>query len=131
MSETKVVNQNQEQEVHQNIQENPIERNYPNPGGEVIEEERAGEPNAQMVSNSHSNTYIELITERDEENQPISILEVDLVISREKGQENRRLSINFAGIDLETKTLVEKSVNINRDEFEVLKSFFCQLDWNS
>lgn len=76
-------------------------------------------------------TYVEIITERDEEGQPISVLEVDLVISREKGKETRWLSMNFAGIDFEKKEMVEKSVNLDEESFEALKKFFTQLDWNS
>ncbi len=76
-------------------------------------------------------TYIEIISEKDDAGQPISILEVDLVISREKGKETRRLSLSFAGIDLEKKEMIEKSVNIDEDNFERLKNFFCNLDWKS
>jgi hypothetical protein len=79
----------------------------------------------------HSETYIEIITEKDESGQPLSVLEVDLVISREKGRETRRLQINFAGIDMTKKEMVEKSVDIDRHSFERLKHFFCNLDWNS
>lgn len=76
-------------------------------------------------------TYIEIITERDDEGQPISVLEVDLVISREKGRETRRLSMNFAGIDFEKKEMIEKTVDLDEQSFETLKEFFSQLDWNS
>lgn len=82
-------------------------------------------------NNAHANTYIEIVAERDESGQPLSILEVDLVISREKGKETRRLEMNFAGIDLEKKEMIEKSVSISRENFEILKHFFCHLDWNS
>jgi hypothetical protein len=76
-------------------------------------------------------TYIEIITEKDEDGQPVSVLEVDLVISREKGTETRKLSMNFTGIDFEKKEMIEKSVNLDRESFEILKKFFTQLDWNS
>jgi hypothetical protein len=79
----------------------------------------------------HANTYIEIISEKDESGQPLSVLEVDLVISREKGRETRRLEMNFAGIDVEKKQMIEKSVSIDRQNFEILKNFFCNLDWNS
>jgi hypothetical protein len=81
--------------------------------------------------NSSPSTYIEVITEKDEDGQPVSVLEVDLVISREKGKETRRLSMNFTGIDFEKKEMIEKSVNLDRESFEILKKFFTQLDWNS
>lgn len=87
----------------------------------------------QNVNHGNNNpvTYIEIITEKDESGQPLSVLEVDLIISREKGEEKRSLSINFAGIDTEKKELVEKSVNINQDSFHQLKEFFAQLEWNN
>jgi hypothetical protein len=39
--------------------------------------------------------------------------------------------MNFAGIDMEKKEMVEKSINIDRESFEQLKQFFSNLDWNS
>ena len=82
-------------------------------------------------TNEAPSTYIEIISEKDASGQPVSALEVDLIISREKGKETRRLSINFMGIDMEKKEMVEKSVDIDRQSFERLKDFFCNLDWNS
>lgn len=82
-------------------------------------------------NNETPSTYIEIISEKDASGQPVSALEVDLIISREKGKETRRLSINFMGIDMEKKEMVEKSVDIDRQSFERLKEFFCNLDWNS
>lgn len=82
-------------------------------------------------TNNHNATYIEIISEKDEMGQPLSVLEVDLIISREKGKETRRLAMNFAGIDVENQQMIEKSVNINRESFEQLKNFFSNLDWNS
>lgn len=79
---------------------------------------------------SHPSTYIEIVTEKDESGQPLSVLEVDLIISRERGEEKRNLSINFAGIDVEKKEMVEKSINIGKDNFYVLKKFFSQLEWD-
>jgi len=89
----------------------------------------------ELVGNSdkysHPSTYIELIVEKDNTGAPLSVLEVDLVISREKGKETRKLAMNFAGIDLAKKEMIEKSVSIDRENFEILKNFFCKLDWNS
>tara|TARA_R110001592_G_scaffold92035_8_gene268761 strand:- start:1906 stop:2298 length:393 start_codon:yes stop_codon:yes gene_type:complete len=91
---------------------------------------------AQHVTNlerpiSNGKTYIEIVATKDDSGQPMSVLEVDLIISREKGKENRRLAMNFAEIDVASKQIVEKSVNIDRDSFEKLKDFFTNLDWNS
>ncbi len=99
-----------------------------------IEENSVNPPPPKHMLNTFDNspsTYIEIITEKDEDGQPISVLEVDLVISREKGKETRRLSMNFAGIDFEKKEMIEKAVNLDRDSFDLLKKFFTQLDWNS
>jgi hypothetical protein len=76
-------------------------------------------------------TYIEIVTKIDEEHRPVSVLEIDLVISREKGQEYRSLSINFAEIDSVKQELIEKSISLNEDSFYVLKQFFSQLEWNN
>lgn len=87
--------------------------------------------NSTLLESPHNKTYIEIIAEKDNQGQPLSVLEVDLIISREKGRETRRLSMNFAGIDMEKKEMVEKSINIDRESFEQLKQFFSNLDWNS
>ena len=87
--------------------------------------------NSTLLESPHNKTYIEIIAEKDSQGQPLSVLEVDLIISREKGRETRRLSMNFAGIDMEKKEMVEKSINIDRESFEQLKQFFSNLDWNS
>ena len=87
--------------------------------------------NSTLLESPHNKTYIEIIAEKENQGQPLSVLEVDLIISREKGRETRRLSMNFAGIDMEKKEMVEKSINIDRESFEQLKQFFSNLDWNS
>ena len=97
---------------------------------EMISSQNANTHNAN-VAKGHNATYIEIVSEKDETGQPLSVLEVDLIISREKGKETRRLAMNFAGIDVENQQMIEKSVNINRESFEQLKSFFSNLDWNS
>jgi hypothetical protein len=85
------------------------------------------------ATNVHQNgkTYIEIVASKDESGQPMSVLEVDLIISREKGKENRRLAMNFAEIDVKSKQILEKSVNIDQESFRKLKEFFSNLDWNS
>ena len=95
---------------------------------EVINEELT---NSTLLESPHNKTYIEIVAEKDSQGQPLSVLEVDLIISREKGRETRRLSMNFAGINMEKKEMVEKSINIDRESFEQLKQFFSNLDWNS
>lgn len=93
------------------------------------------EVNEEVVYNKNSSpnekTYIEIVASTDDSGQPMSVLEVDLIISREKGKENRRLTMNFAEIDEKSKQIIEKSVNINKESFMQLKEFFSNLDWNS
>lgn len=116
------------------MQENIIETINNNENLSHQKHENINPPPPIHVFNSNKglpSTYIEIITEIDEENQPISVLEVDLVISREKGKETRKLSMNFAGIDLSKKEMIEKSINLDQESFENLKRFFTQLDWNS
>jgi hypothetical protein len=96
-----------------------------------LEQEEQYYEEASNLNNLHPSTYIELIVEKDASGAPLSVLEVDLVISREKGKETRKLAMNFAGIDIVKKEMIEKSVSIDRENFEVLKNFFCKLDWNS
>lgn len=59
-------------------------------------------------------------------------LEVDLITFREKGMETRYLSILFSGVDVRQNPPVPQQAYLNiesREEFESLKSFFTQLDW--
>ena len=106
----------------------PVTSNVDNSEREI---EVVGVKKDNNNTNNHNATYIEIISEKDEMGQPLSVLEVDLIISREKGKETRRLAMNFAGIDVENQQMIEKSVNINRESFEQLKNFFSNLDWNS
>jgi len=101
--------------IVENVTNNPVEMNN----------------NSESTPKSHGRTYIEIVATKDEAGQPMSVLEVDLIISREKGKESRRLTMNFAEIDEASKQIVEKSVNIDRDSFNELKEFFSNLDWNS
>jgi hypothetical protein len=116
------------------MEENIIETINSNENLYNQERENVNPPPPSHIFNLNKdlpNTYIEIITEKDKDNQPISVLEVDLIISREKGKETRRLSMNFACIDFEKKEMIEKTVNLDQDSFQVLKNFFTQLDWNS
>ena len=119
--------------MSENMSENIKKNNVEKPNSEMLNglSHEHGAEGFMPKSEGKVSTYIEIISEKDSDGQPISVLEVDLVISREKGKETRRLSLNFSGIDMVKKEMVEKSVNIDRDNFERLKHFFCNLDWNS
>jgi len=118
--------------LHENVQKDNVN---PPPPKHMVKQDSNNHNNNPNNNNPNNNnlpsTYIEIITEKDEQGQPTSVLEVDLVISREKGKETRKLSMNFAGIDFEKNEMVEKSIDLDKDSFEHLKRFFSQLDWNS
>ena len=59
-------------------------------------------------------------------------LEVDLITFREKGIETRYLSMLFSGQDVRQNPPVAQEAFLNiesREDFERLKSFFAQLEW--
>jgi hypothetical protein len=59
-------------------------------------------------------------------------LEIDLITFREKGVETRYLSLLFSGLDVRQNPPVPQEAFLNiesREEFEKIKAFFAQLDW--
>lgn len=59
-------------------------------------------------------------------------LEIDLITFREKGVETRYLSMVFSGLDVRQDPPSPQSAFLNiesREEFERIKAFFAQLDW--
>ncbi len=75
-------------------------------------------------------TYIS-IKIKDEDGNITSILEFDLMSFREKGEEKRFLSANSFGFNPENNEAARAIVNIdNKDDFDKLKNFFEQLEWN-
>jgi len=59
-------------------------------------------------------------------------LEIDLITFREKGVETRYLSLLFSGLDVRQNPPVPQEAFLNiesREEFERIKAFFAQLDW--
>ena len=66
------------------------------------------------------------------ENEDSGSLEIDLIAFREKGLETRYLSLQFSGFDIRQNPPVPQDAFLNidsKEEFERLKSFFAQLDW--
>jgi hypothetical protein len=60
-------------------------------------------------------------------------IEFDLVSFRQKGEETRYLSIKVTGFDDEKDLPAPQSAAMsisNKEEFEKLKAFFSQLEWN-
>jgi hypothetical protein len=64
------------------------------------------------------------------ENPEAGLLELDLVVFREKGEQTRYLNLSFAQPD-ENGVMKSVSVNLNEESFNNIREFFKQLDWNS
>jgi hypothetical protein len=64
------------------------------------------------------------------ENPSAGLLELDLVVFREKGEQTRYLHLSFAQPD-ENNNMKSVSVNLNEESFKTIQEFFKQLDWNS
>lgn len=58
-------------------------------------------------------------------------LEFDLITFRQKGEEERYLSIAFSGYDITKEPPVKQDsfVNIGEEDFKTIKKFFEQLEW--
>jgi hypothetical protein len=61
----------------------------------------------------------------------VSSLEFDLVTFRQKGQEERYLSINFSGFNINKPNPEpqEAFVNLGEKDFYAIKEFFKSLEW--
>lgn len=61
----------------------------------------------------------------------VSSLELDLVTFRQKGQEERYLSINFSGYNINKPNPEpqEAFINIGEQDFYAIKEFFKNLEW--
>jgi hypothetical protein len=61
-------------------------------------------------------------------------LEIDLITFREKGAETRYLSVVFSGLDVRQDPPSPQSAFLNiesKEDFERIKAFFAQLDWEN
>lgn len=60
-----------------------------------------------------------------------SSLEFDLVTFRQKGKEERYLSVSFYGFNINKEPVEtqEAFINIGEEEFAKIKSFFSNLEW--
>lgn len=59
-------------------------------------------------------------------------LEIDLITFREKGVETRYLSLLFSGLDVRQNPPIQQEAYLNiesKEEFERIKAFFAQLEW--
>jgi len=77
-----------------------------------------------IPNNKKIDTYIGLKNED-------SLFEIDLSTARQKGQEIRYLSISFEGINIMNGEQQNAFMNLDENNFVLLKKFFSQLEWNS
>lgn len=75
---------------------------------------------------SKSQTYLSL---GDEES---GFIEIDLVTMRQKNEEVRYLGFTFTGVNIKTNEKQEGYITLeSKEQFDTLKNFFAQLEWNS
>lgn len=78
---------------------------------------------------NHMNTFVSIGSDAQEND---SLIELDLVYVREKGREERFLKIELSGHNIthpeRPQQYAIKVVN-SKEEFDKLKNFFAQLEW--
>lgn len=74
-----------------------------------------------------SKTYLSL---GDPANPKSGMLELDLVVFREKGEQTRYLSVTFSQKDGDNEP-ASVSINLNEESFNSIREYFKNLDWNS
>jgi hypothetical protein len=96
------------------------------------------QPQIQEEQEQYSRTPLKKETEdcqtyyRYVDEQAETSFEIDLITFREKGVETRYLSLLFAGVDVRQNPPVPQEAFLNiesKEEFEQLKAFFAQLEW--
>ena len=80
-------------------------------------------PNAK-TNNKVVETYLGLSNET-------SLMEIDLVTARQKGEEIRYLLVTFGGKDARNNEQQNASISIDEGGFNQIKKFFAQLEWGS
>ncbi len=75
---------------------------------------------------SKNQTYLSL---GDEDS---GLIEIDLVTMRQKNEEVRYLGFTFTGVNIKTNEKQEGYITLeSKEQFDTLKNFFAQLEWNS
>jgi len=74
-------------------------------------------------------TYVRLETKNKEE-QISGIIELDLISFREKGEENRYLSLETTGVGADGVQLKTSLAIDNEKDFNMFKNFISNLNWN-
>lgn len=83
----------------------------------------------EVKNNNHKKEEITMETYLKLEDN-IGVLEVDLVLMREKGSVIKFLDLTFSGINPENnQQQTAKKVIESKEDFETLKTFINQLDW--
>jgi len=76
------------------------------------------------------NTYLGLAFQSEDETIANS-LEIDLITSRQRGEEVRFLAVTVMTKTSDMEHPEEVSINLDRESFDKLKLFFNQIEWNS
>ena len=96
------------------------------PAPEQVEQVEQGAP---APAPQETNTYMNLET-KNSEGGVTGIMEIDLISFRERGEESRYLAINATGAGTDGNQS-ETIISIrNEEEFNRLKAFISQLNWN-
>jgi len=83
--------------------------------------------NSEVVKNQEvikKDTYLCLKNEK-------SLIEIDLVTFREKGEQTKFLSVGILAKNEKTGEGQEVGISLDEESFLTLKEFFKQLEWNS
>ncbi len=75
---------------------------------------------------SKNQTYLSL------GNEDSGLIEIDLVTMPQKNEEVRYLGFTFTGVNIKTNEKQEGYITLeSKEQFDTLKNFFAQLEWNS
>jgi len=102
-----------------------------------MQQNNVNQPEDQTASEGHqtqsrpadSNTYMNLSC-KNAEGEVSGVLDIDLISFRERGQESRYLSINSFGADREGNQSEARIYINNEEDFNRLKEFISNLNWN-
>lgn len=106
--------------VGQPVQTNPS----PAPAAPVVEN-----ATEQPAPNQGTKTFIRLET-KNTNGEVSGIIEVDLISFRERGQENRYLSIDVVGASQDGNQSNTNIAISNEQDFNAFKEFISNLNWN-
>lgn len=115
------------------VQQNQTAQQNQSGSNQQFNEHEILEYNKMMLSDEEFNniqedTYLKISSDSTD----IYVMEFDLISHRQRGQHKKYMNIRVVGKDEETGSMLQKT-NItieNEEQFNVLKSFFSNLDWS-